>query len=213
MSRKIEIVLYIMVCVVCLGVFILIYPVFEHQPGSERRPTQLSGDLSQASVRESTSSHGLPDRPISPAPDISTLKEHRRTVGGNSPRTLEELDRAFEIFLISQGLPTEDLHRALSSPVQVGKKNRARGSEVEHEINPAILENFKKEYPVTGIRIGKTNEIWVRIDSRDLEKVSMDEMMAAVAKLKGDLGAPVKVVVWVGNRPVAVRTFFGEPIF
>lgn len=212
MSRK-KIILYIMVCVGCLGMFTFIHPLFKHQSRLEQKPTQLSSDLSQASVHGSTSSHGLPDTPISPAHEVNVLKEDRETAGGDPPRTLEELDRAFEKFLISQGLSTQDLYRALSSPVQVAKKNRAHDSEIEHEINPAILENFKKEYPVTGIRIGKTNEIWLRIDSRDLEKVSMDKMMAAAAKLKGDLGAPVKVVVWVGNRPVAVRTFFGDPIF
>jgi hypothetical protein len=41
----------------------------------------------------------------------------------------------------------------------------------------------------------------------------MDKMMAAAAGLYGDAGAPVKVVVWVGNRTQAVRTFFGDPIF
>ena len=115
--------------------------------------------------------------------------------------------------MISQGLPTKDLRRMLSSPVAVGKKIRARRAQVGTEVDPVILESFRNEYPVTGIRLGKSDEIWLRMDSRDIEKVSLGQMMAAAAELKEDLGTPVMVVVWAGNRPVTVRPFFGEPIF
>ena len=87
MSRRTEIILYVMTGVVCLTVFIFIHPLFKRQFRSERGPVQLSVDPSQASARRSILSHRLPERPVYGSPKVRTLKEPGETAAGNVPRT------------------------------------------------------------------------------------------------------------------------------
>ena len=132
---------------------------------------------------------------------------------GDVPVTREDLTRDFEKFLISQGLPTEPLHREIPSPSASGKKDSSPLSKGGTELDPAIMEKLKDDYPVTDACLQENGEVWIRLDSTDIDKAGMDEMMAAAAELHDNSATPVKVVVWAGKRTLAVRTFFGDPIF
>ena len=208
-NRRTEIILYIMAGIVGLAVFMFIHPSFKWQSGPERVPVQASVDRPDQGV----SSHPLPEVPLSVSSGAQTKNKPVETAAGNVPGSTEDLDRAFEKFLISQGLLTEPLHREISSPAASDKKVSAPISEAGTELDPVMVESFKNDYPVTDARLQENDEVWIRIDSTDIDKVSMDDMMAAAAELNGNSDTPVKVVVWVGNRPGAVRTFFGDPIF
>jgi hypothetical protein len=131
----------------------------------------------------------------------------------NASRNLKGLDRDMEQFLTARGLPTESLYRQPSPPPASSKKISSSASEDHPMLDAAAVENLKNHYPVKDARLNQNNEVWIQIDSQDLNNVSMNEMMAAAAELRGNFGTPVKVVVWAGNRPRAIRTFFGNPIF
>ncbi len=241
MKPRTEIILYIMAGIVGGAAFIFTHPPLKWPSGPEQVPVQASVDRPEVSAQRFVSSHPLPGTPSSATSSgTQTPKKPVKTNAGNAkhifnnrdassafasvrddagassgdvPAPQEDLNRAFEKFLISQGLPTESLHREIPSPSAKDKKASLPVSEAGAGLDPVIVERLKDDYPITDARLQENGEVWIRINSTDIDKVKVDEMMAAAAGLHGNSATPVKVVVWAGNRPRAIRTFFGDPIF
>lgn len=131
------------------------------------------------------------------------------------PQGVEELDRAFEGFLTAEGLSTEALEQEIASPLPPpGEAETASTpSEPVSPVFARATEALKDEYPVSDARLQENGEVWVRVEPGDSGNVPVGELMARAAEMYGDAASPVKVVVWSGNRAIAVRTFFGDPMF
>ena len=135
----------------------------------------------------------------------------RRTQPAERNDAQKELDRQFRQFLTEKGLSSDELRAVLDAPV----KERAVDEAAPEDpgIDPQVVEQLKADYPVADARRKHEGEVWLRVDPAEAEGLSMDELMARAADLCGDSVTPIKVVVWVGNRPRAIRTFNGAPMF
>ena len=213
MGHRTEIILYIMAGIVGVILFMFTHPSFKWQFRHERVPMQASVDRPEASALRLISSHPLPVTQALAPSGVQTKNEPVETDAGNIIGTQEDLNRAFEKFLISQGLPTESLHREIPSPSASEKKVSSTLSGTGIELDPVIVERLKDDYQIKDARLQKNGEVWIRIDPTNVDKALMNEMMATAAELHGNSATPLKVVVWAGNRPQGINTFFGDPIF
>lgn len=123
----------------------------------------------------------------------------------------KELDRQFRQFLSEQGVSSDELQATLEAPVKV----TASVPDVQDDgaLDPQIVQQLKMDFPVADARRNDQGEVWLRVDPAEANGLSMEELMVRAADLCGDSVTPIKVVVWVGNRPRAVQTFNGSPMF
>jgi hypothetical protein len=164
--------------------------------------------VSKKPLRTATPHHAMDHPTTAPA---KTAPSSRRVETAKQSASQEELDRQFKQFLTERGLPTDDLQATLDVSV---KAEPTDDDEADNSgLDPQTLRQLKEEYPLADARRKHEGEVWLRIDPSEAEGLAMDELMARAADLCGDSFTPIKVVVWVGNRPRAVRTFNGAPMF
>jgi hypothetical protein len=130
-----------------------------------------------------------------------------------APRTAAELDRAFERFLADRGLPVPYLRgHALAASSETPTLDEKSAETAGSRFTEAT-RTLQEDYEILDARPRPGGEVWIQVDPREVARLSMEELMERAAALYGDAGAPLKVVVWAGNRPHTVRTFHGAPIF
>lgn len=122
---------------------------------------------------------------------------------------IDKLDHEFKQFLAERGESMEGLADMTSSaPLQ--RNVKATG---DWELPEEATEQLMEDYYISDAR-GKANgEIWIKLDQAEADNLSMEELSAKAAELYGDGVTPLKIVVWVGNRPQVVQTFNGPPLF
>lgn len=168
-----------------------------------------SADRAAEKPLQTTAPHPKAESPAQPASTPALPTRHIETVKRNDAQ--KELDRQFKQFLTEQGLSTDDVQAALDAPVPV--KQRDDDVPEAQRLDPHVVEQLKADYPVADARRKHEGEVWLQMDPAEAEGLSMDELMARAADLCGDSVSPIKVVVWVGNRPRAIQTFNGAPMF
>jgi hypothetical protein len=125
--------------------------------------------------------------------------------------SLKDLDRDFKDFMGQPDLPIEQLAKEAEVPVKHADR-RSRDVVIAEETRDILAET----YPVQEVQQHKNGEVWIKIDKEEVSTEEMEQMMADAANLQSYAAGPdhsVKVVVWAGGRPRAVRTFFGPQMF
>ena len=133
----------------------------------------------------------------------------KRNKGAASSKT-SKLDRDFRRFLDDRGLSPGELDRA-EAEFSAREPKPETKNDPDLELPQQATQMLKEAYPVKDARKKADGEVWLRLDPSEAEGLSMDALSAKAAELYGDGIDPMKIVVWVDNRPRAGEHFQWSP--